>query len=202
MPVVEIATFTASPALLANHDLAKGALDITAKSEGFTAAYSGLQVEDQKTAYLVIAWESLEAHKKAQASANYAEVQALLRPALASPLVMHHVDFTIGDYAIAFGAPVTHMIHSKLPPNADLEALTARNRTFGLTLAKAPGIRMPPCAGPTMEDPTVYWTAVGWESMEAYQALAAADEYKDISAQIKASLAEWSHGHVKFQKAA
>lgn len=40
MPVVEIATFPASDALIADHDLALGSLEILKKAEGFLGYYT------------------------------------------------------------------------------------------------------------------------------------------------------------------
>ncbi|KAJ3542492.1 hypothetical protein NMY22_g3503 [Coprinellus aureogranulatus] len=174
MPVVEVATFQASDALLANPDLALGALAILKNAEGFLGAWTGYDVEDKKTAYLIVTWESVELHKKLHASPSYPELTEKLRPALGGPLNIIHVQFD-KDHTVAFNAPVTELLTNKLKEGKTKEDLDSVVAELAKHYESTEGIHQPPVHGPVLEEPGTFVSAIGWDSLEANQAVASAE---------------------------
>ncbi|KAJ3500153.1 hypothetical protein NMY22_g19356 [Coprinellus aureogranulatus] len=202
MPVVEIATFPASEAFIADPTLLNGPItNILAKADGFISAYVGLQVEDRKTAYLVVVWQSLEAHQKLIADPIYPELGAQLKPALAGAINIQHVEFA-GDATVAFNAPVTEVAIAKLKEGKAKEDFVAFIPTIVETSKAVPGIHGPGAYGEVIEEQRSFYLVLGWESVEAHKAVVSSGgPGKEVVAKFL-DLVDMTVVHVKFTKTA
>ncbi|EDR13795.1 uncharacterized protein LACBIDRAFT_292588 [Laccaria bicolor S238N-H82] len=200
MPVVEIASFVASEALLADHDLLKGALEHVSKVNGFISAYAGVQVEDKKTTYLAVVWETYEAHKALMDSPEYPALIEKLKPGLGGPLVMNHVPFN-EDVTNALSAPTTEVITSKLKdPQAKDPRLDESAAFFTKALSEAVGAHPPVVYGESKENPGTLIVLIGWDSVEAHLAARAKDpRFKEYAAKA-ADFTDATVVHVNFEK--
>lgn len=200
MPVVEFASFVASEALLANRDLLAGALDDVSKVNGCLRAYAGLQVEDKKTVYLAIVWETYEAHKTLMDSPEYPALIEKLKPGLGGPLVMNHIPFN-EDVTNALSAPTTEVITSKLKDGQAKDALLDESAsTFTKALNEAAGVHPPAAVGESKENPGTFIVLIGWDSVEAHLAAREQDPRFKEYAKKAAPLADATVVHVNFVK--
>ncbi|TEB39781.1 hypothetical protein FA13DRAFT_1723994 [Coprinellus micaceus] len=203
MPVVEIASIPASEAFLADLTLIDGPVaNIVGKAEGFISAYVGLQIEDQKTAYLIVLWESLEAHQKLIGDPIYPTLISQLAPAVAGALKLQHVEFT-GDVAIAFGAPVTEVAVSKLREGKSKEDVDTFMPVM-VEASKVPPVAHGPCAyGEVIEEPGTFYLVLGWDSPEAHRAVTGVEgPGKEVVKKFREIVDLESMVHVKFTKVA
>ncbi|KIK07939.1 hypothetical protein K443DRAFT_604541 [Laccaria amethystina LaAM-08-1] len=198
MPVVEFASFVASEALLANHDLLEGAVDDISKVDGFISAYAGLKVEDKKTAYLAVVWETYESHKTLMDSPEYPALIEKLKPALGGPLAMDHIPFN-EDVTNALNAPVTQVITSKLKDGQAKDGLLDAG-TFTKALNEAVGAHPPVAFGESKENPGTFIVLIGWDSVEAHVAARGQDPRFKEYAEKAAPLADATVVHVNFVK--
>ncbi|KIM43415.1 hypothetical protein M413DRAFT_444241 [Hebeloma cylindrosporum] len=167
MPIVEIVSFTASPAALADVSLGDASLKYTKNAEGALSVVRGFQVEDKTRGYTVITWESLDHHKKMTERDDYPAFVESLKPTLASPLQIQHVQFD-GDATAAFTAPVTEITIAKPKEGktrADIEAVIEEIKKNSHLVKGA----HPPLAwGKVQQEPEAYVLAIGWDSVEAH----------------------------------
>ncbi|KAJ3518868.1 hypothetical protein NMY22_g13466 [Coprinellus aureogranulatus] len=166
MPVVEIATFQASDALLADPDLDFAALSILQNAEGFLGAWTGYDVEDKKARYTVVTWETLEAHKNLHASPSFPELARTFRPAWEEPLTIIDVQFD-KDHTAAFDAPLTQLLIHKPTEGKTGDNMNALFAKLANGYASAEGIHRPLVHGPVLEAPGSFVSAIGWNNLEA-----------------------------------
>ncbi|KAJ3535223.1 hypothetical protein NMY22_g6581 [Coprinellus aureogranulatus] len=157
MPVVEIATFQASDALLADPDLDFAALSILQNADGFLGYYPSM---------LILSWETLEAHKNLHASPSFPELARTFRPAWEEPLTIIDVQFD-KEHTVAFDAPLTQLLIHKPTEGKtgdDMNALVAK---LANGYASTEGIHRPLVHGPVLEAPGSFVSAIGWNNLEA-----------------------------------
>ncbi|KAJ2929745.1 hypothetical protein H1R20_g7332, partial [Candolleomyces eurysporus] len=163
MPIVEIATVPASQAYIDNPDILKPTLDWIAKAPGFIKQWTGLRVEDGKTVYHIIEWETYEHHKNLPSLPNFQELIDLSKPCFASAPTIFHVPFEV-PADDAFDAPVTEFCFAK-PKNAEQKSevgdlMVSLTKTFNGCHGPAFGI--------TREDANHLCIVIGWDSVKAH----------------------------------
>ncbi|TCD64978.1 hypothetical protein EIP91_003391 [Steccherinum ochraceum] len=165
--VVEIASWPASAAYKTDRSIVKPALEQLAASKGALKIWTGIQEEDQSTAYLVIAWEKLADHEALiNDKAAYDELAGKLKPTLGGPLSLFHVAFKPVPIPLEhFNSPVTEFATQTLKEgktNADFEQfiwnpqVDPEGKIF--------------VAGKVVEKESEYIFTKGWESVEAHAA--------------------------------
>ncbi|KDR82943.1 hypothetical protein GALMADRAFT_134467 [Galerina marginata CBS 339.88] len=166
MPVVEIAWWPASDALLADPTVVGPALEYISKVDGCLGIYSGLAEEDKKTVYAFIVWETVEHHKTLMKHPEYPAILGLA-PSVGGELKLNHIEY-IQDFVPALTAPTTEILGISLregKTREDLEkALAAVNSKVEVANPKY----APVAWGPTVEDPQKFWLNIGWESAKAH----------------------------------
>ncbi|RXW24399.1 hypothetical protein EST38_g1419 [Candolleomyces aberdarensis] len=163
MPIVEIATIPASQAYIDNPDILKPTLDWIAKAPGFIKQWTGLRVEDGKTVYHIIEWETIEHHKNLPSLPNFQELVDLSKPCFASPPTIFHVPFEVPADG-AFDAPVTEFCFAK-PKNAE-----QKSEVGDLMVSLTKGFKgcHGPAFGVTKEDANYLCIVIGWDSVKAH----------------------------------
>lgn len=103
-----------------------------------------------------------------QSGPSYPELAEKLRPALGGPLTITHVEFD-KDHTVAFDAPVTEILATKLKDGKTKEDLDAAIAELGAYFnATAKGIRQPQAHGAVFENPGTFNTLIGWDSLEVW----------------------------------
>ncbi|KAF6747881.1 hypothetical protein DFP72DRAFT_587873 [Ephemerocybe angulata] len=174
MPVIEITSFEASEALLVNPSLFSMVLDIVSTAEGFISAYGGLQVEDKKTAYLSLTWESMECYKRAVANPRYPEMATKLSAAIVGnpdTLDYNFVEFR-KDHTPSFDAPVTELCTMQLREGRKAEELEAVLEPMHNVIAAArfSGFHPPPTYGDFVGKSGLFLVTSGWDSAKDHPA--------------------------------
>ena len=100
-----------------------------------------------------------------QSSPSYPELAEKLRPTLGGPLTITHVEFD-KDHTVAFDAPVTEILTSKLKEGKTKEDLDAAIAELAAHFASAEGIRQPQAHGAVLEAPGTFNTIIGWDTLE------------------------------------
>ncbi|GJE89055.1 hypothetical protein PsYK624_051450 [Phanerochaete sordida] len=114
-PVVEIVYIPSSEAYRKDPSLLNGLCEYTKNAKGCLGVYHGIQREDKKTLYLVVVWESVEAHYELiNDKVIYPQLQEVLKPCVEGGslhvLNMFHVPLSASP-ASALNAPVTSFVH-------------------------------------------------------------------------------------------
>ncbi|TFK40845.1 hypothetical protein BDQ12DRAFT_711448 [Crucibulum laeve] len=172
MPSVEFVVFPASDALLADESVIFPALDFISKVEGYIKTYWGLQLEDKKTLYWAIVWESYEHHKAFMQSSELHVLISHLKVALGGKPTIQNVVYS-DDATNAFTAPTTELVTFK-KKDGSTDELKAGLRYIADIVDKLEKTHPPTVFGPTIEDPSVFFAAAGWDSLEAHQEALAA----------------------------
>ncbi|KAJ2929764.1 hypothetical protein H1R20_g7331, partial [Candolleomyces eurysporus] len=163
MPIVEVATIPASQAYIDNPDILKPTLDWIAKAPGFIKQWTGLRVEDGKTVYHIIEWETYEHHKNLPSLPNFQELIDLSKPCFAGAPTIFHVPFGVPADG-AFDAPVTEFCFAK-PKNAEQKSEVVDLLT---SLATSLNGCYGPTFGITREDANTLCIVIGWDSVKAH----------------------------------
>ncbi|TFK40846.1 hypothetical protein BDQ12DRAFT_680137 [Crucibulum laeve] len=172
MPSVELAVIPASDAFLADESVIFPAFDFVSKVEGHIKTYWGLQLEDKKTLYWAIVWESYEHHKAFMQSTEHHVLVSHLKVAIGGKPNIQNVVFS-DDATNAFTAPTTELATFK-KKDGSVDELKTGLRYIGDIVDKLEKIYPPTVFGPTIEDPTTFLAAAGWDSLEAHQEAVAA----------------------------
>ncbi|KAI0713521.1 hypothetical protein C8Q76DRAFT_463749 [Earliella scabrosa] len=141
-------------------------------AEGLINIHFGLQHEDQKTAYLFAAWESLEAHQRVTADVEsftkfVAGVGTLFDPSQGPPQ-MFHVKVAHEPYT-AFSAPVLDfatftLLEPEKESRATLEGYMEEIVRTAPRTPEAVGTTW----GPVVEKPDTVALFIGWSGVEAH----------------------------------
>ncbi|KAG6899231.1 hypothetical protein C0993_012102 [Termitomyces sp. T159_Od127] len=166
MPTVEIVRFPGSDEFVADNLVFKDCLSKLVKSEGCIGVYYGIQIEDNRSGYLFVIWETYDHHMKFTKHESYPAAIASLARAQAGPMDVQHVDFD-EDAAIALGAPVTEVVTLEPKSAADKEA-----RSLSVTKLKEKMILQESChsftTGESREKKGTNFVLVGWDSVQAH----------------------------------
>ncbi|KAF5339017.1 hypothetical protein D9611_008813 [Ephemerocybe angulata] len=202
MPVVEVAAYLASEALLADPGLARRAEEILAKAEGYISSYNGLQIEDKKTNYLVVVWESLENHETLKTSALHADLVSSLKETLvAGPVTLDFTEFT-GEFSNSFDAPVTELCVLNLKEGKTEEQLAlqfgALNETF--TTGNFIGAHPPATFGELVGKRGTFLFTSGWDRVEDHYSAAGSEAAQAEAARLLELVDTVSLAHVSLTK--
>ncbi|KAG6829894.1 hypothetical protein H0H92_003027 [Tricholoma furcatifolium] len=166
MPTVEIVRFPGSDAFVDNPLIMKDCLSILVKSEGCISPYYGVQVEDDRTGYLFVIWETIDHHTKLMNAEVYPELKQSLGLACSGPLDMQHVDFD-GDAAAVFASPAMELVTMVPHSGVDLKEfhdLITDLRTNLLAASSCHFVTL----GESTENKGTWFLLVGWDSVEAH----------------------------------
>ncbi|KDR82944.1 hypothetical protein GALMADRAFT_238635 [Galerina marginata CBS 339.88] len=166
MPVVEIAWWPASDALLADPTIVAPALEYISKVDGCLGIYSGLVEEDKKTVYAFIVWETVEHHKTLMKHPEYPAVLGLA-PSVGGELKLNHVNY-IKDFVPALTAPTTEILGITLKEGKTKEDLENVLNKLAVRIDAANSKYAPVTWGPTVEDPKKFFLSIGWDSAKAH----------------------------------
>ncbi|KAF7796501.1 hypothetical protein EIP86_007679 [Pleurotus ostreatoroseus] len=203
MPAIEIVTFPSCEAYRKDPSISFPIFDIVeGHSKGWLGMYYGLQVEDGKTGYFTIVWETLEDHQNLINDPIYAKliehVKQCVEGGGLDGLEMIHVPFEpVAALATIYNGPFTSFAHVTPKPgktvddiNADLALLRDVKDVQGnLGLA----------SGKVIEKEDAFVFTSGWDQIENHAA--AAKGHPGISAFV-AKLnedAEWGAKHVSLK---
>ncbi|KIJ61733.1 hypothetical protein HYDPIDRAFT_115547 [Hydnomerulius pinastri MD-312] len=161
LPTTEIIIFDASEEFQSDPSIATAAFNIVLKAAGVQApAYYGLQIENPKTGYIFLNWDSLEHHQAIINDPSYPELLAALKPSIGGELKMNHVQFSAPT--VAFEKPVTEVLvlTLKAPENRATveEILTKISEVSEKMLV----------FGKTVEEENKYILVGGWPTVEAH----------------------------------
>ncbi|KAF8627398.1 hypothetical protein AX17_006213 [Amanita inopinata Kibby_2008] len=199
MPVVEVLRFPASEAFISNRaSTAKPLLDIASAAEGNIHTFYGLQIEDNKTGFVVIVWETYEHHKKLIDSPSYRQVREALGPLVAGEPQMLHVSFNT-DITAAFKAPTTEFAFLKAKAGSSKKDCEETIQQLLDLLAPSKGLYPPPAWGESREVSDLFVTTIGWENVDAHVQAANQEEVK-LSLGKGAGLFDATVTHVKLTR--
>jgi len=122
MPIIEIAEFAASEALLADPNIITPALDFLIKVDGCLGIYHGIAEEDKKTIFLIIVWETFEHHKALLDDPEFPGIIGLGPSIFPDEIKVTHVKF-IQDPFPALSAPTTEIVYTTLKEGKTQEDL-------------------------------------------------------------------------------
>ncbi|KAF7365131.1 hypothetical protein MVEN_00384400 [Mycena venus] len=197
MPAINIATFPVSDSF-SNPDIFKGPMDLLKAAEGYKGAFYGLQIEDKKTGYFVSVWESYELREKMAKDPSYAGVIEQLKPAVAGPFTRDHINTTT-DGLTALSAPVVEFVTATLKAGASAEKVSSLVEEFIKGLDGSAGSHAPAVWGQSVENKDKFLLIVGWDSLEAHQAVVKANAFSSTVSAIQ-ELADISIGHSNVKK--
>ncbi|RXW24426.1 hypothetical protein EST38_g1421 [Candolleomyces aberdarensis] len=150
-------------AYIDNPDILKPTLHWIAKAPGFIKQWTGLRVEDGKTVYHVIEWETYEHHKNLPSLPNFHELIDLSKPCFVGAPTIFHVPFDVSADD-AFDAPITEFCFAK-PKNAEQKSEVVdllNSLTKGLDKCYGPTL------GTTREDSNTISLVMGWDTVKAH----------------------------------
>ncbi|KAF8956993.1 hypothetical protein BDZ97DRAFT_137718 [Flammula alnicola] len=167
MTIVEIVSFTASEALLADPSLGDAAVEYLKMAEGCQKALRGFQVKDKTKAYLVVTWDSYNSYEKLQKRGDYPSFVESMKENLSGAPVVQHLDFDV-DSSNAFGAPVTELATITPKDGHSQEDLDVLLAEFREEASKTKSLTPPIAVGKIKQIPEAYLTALGWDGVEIH----------------------------------
>ncbi|PFH54109.1 hypothetical protein AMATHDRAFT_882 [Amanita thiersii Skay4041] len=198
MPVVEFLQFTASEKLISDRTIANPLLDILKGTEGQISTFYGIQVEDEKTGYLVVVWETYEHHKKLTESPSYKDLLDAFKPLYTGEFTIRHIPCEVDPHT-AFTAPTTEF--ALLRPNGvGKEACQETIGELFQLMVTCPGIHLPMSWGVSREDSEAYYMIFGWDNVEAHVNAIHEERLQPMVHKMKEIFQVISVGHVKLTK--
>ncbi|TFK74836.1 hypothetical protein BDN72DRAFT_955493 [Pluteus cervinus] len=200
---LELLTFQASPAYLKDRSIFNGIFKEVLSALGCKGLYFGQQLEDEKTGYLLIVWETYEHHKALIDSAGYGQIVAQLKTGIDEtapvPFELIHIPLDT-DPTAALEAEVTEV--AIFTPKADkVETVIPELRNLEQELNKVKGSRPPSTLNEVREKPGNWGFIVGWDSVEAHTSAVQVPAIKAIIDKVLGSKdATATMGHVALSK--
>jgi len=200
MPVYEVASWTASDALLKDKATLKPGFEFSIKVEGCLGGYYGLQEEDKKTAHIFVPWTKYEHHKNLMDDpVQYPIVMAKLKPAIGrGKFFMSHVEFN-EDATAALNAPVTEILGVTLKLGHTRQEFDNIMSTITSKASSDRGNYGPAVWGPTIENPNKFWVLIGWKSSKAHSEAMSQEKYQGILQSLR-DIADLKMVHASFWK--
>ncbi|KAK2465361.1 hypothetical protein APHAL10511_002715 [Amanita phalloides] len=179
MPVVEIHRFPASDAFIADQSIAKRLLDNLKGTKGQIERYYGLQIEDGKTGFLVLVWESYEHFVDLKNGSSYLtliEVFKALHIEGAQSQIHVHFD---GDTTPAFKAPTTEFVFAGAKEGV-ASTIEERKKAFYTITTKLRTVKgfHGAVAGEIRGESDTFGAVLGWDSVDAHVQAVATEELK------------------------
>ncbi|OJT12232.1 hypothetical protein TRAPUB_11220 [Trametes pubescens] len=207
-PTIEVVYRPGTEAFLANPkdtSLVKPGFDILSQQKGQLQKYFGLQHEDKTSAYVVVAWEDLEDHKRLM---NDAETYPRLGAAVSkffdvkAPQNMVHVRPTSDPFK-AFEAPVTEIAYFTPKAGTSKDAAEQLIDTLAKAMnaaGSADGV-VHAAWGPVVEKENVLALFIGWTTVDAhYKAITTNTTLAGLIGQLKDAF-DFELSHVEFSAA-
>ncbi|EMD34952.1 hypothetical protein CERSUDRAFT_85710 [Gelatoporia subvermispora B] len=167
--IIEVARIPSSEAYRKDPSIINPALEILAKAKGVQGVFTGIQVEDKTTLYLVVVWESLDAHKaaieNADASSKFREI--ITQAGSGAPLI-YRIPFKPNPIP-QLHAPITEfafftLLEGKQPE--DIRAILAPMVVGQVTI---PDGTHGASFGQTVEREDVFCFLIGWDTVEIHE---------------------------------
>ncbi|KAF5339015.1 hypothetical protein D9611_008811 [Ephemerocybe angulata] len=177
-PVVEFASFPASDAFLVDPSCIEPLCKALSKAKGFLSAFHGLQVEDKRTIYLVIEWESIDDHMKFASTPAFAKIQEDMKPCMTGPIEMVHVNF-IGDHTKPLSCPTTELVMGRPRPGKTPEDFISTIQGIFNALVGEKGFHPHATYGEVVEKPGTYYATIGWDKVEDHKKAVSAGKGKE-----------------------
>ncbi|KAF9450573.1 hypothetical protein P691DRAFT_665106 [Macrolepiota fuliginosa MF-IS2] len=125
----------------------------------------GFAIEDERTVYLSIGWETLQHNKVFARSPENANLRPSLRPFLSGPLAIQHIHPS-ADPTNAFSAPLTEFASFALKKGQSREELHVLLKKMCVIIDQASSPKHAPCAlGESLEYPGTFHLIVGWDTV-------------------------------------
>ncbi|KAG1869422.1 hypothetical protein DFJ58DRAFT_742499 [Suillus subalutaceus] len=161
IPTTEIIILDTSEEFRKDVSIISPAFDAVSKADGFQApVYTGIQIENPTTGYIILNWESMAHHQALMDSPSYGSVLEALKPAFGGPFKMYHVIFN--EHPIALQQPVTQVLLLTLKdPSHRAEVFDILSKISVLSKKML-------VFGPTLENENQIVLVGGWASVEAH----------------------------------
>ncbi|KAJ7848873.1 hypothetical protein B0H14DRAFT_2767090 [Mycena olivaceomarginata] len=198
MPLIQLATFSASEEFASSTDIFKEPVNLITGAEDYKGSFYGLQVEDKKTGYFISVWESSEHRQKLVKDASYAGITEKLKPAVAGQFETVHANVSC-DPNPALSAPVVAVGILTLKAGGSADKLRSLLEELGERADTVAGARPPCIRGQSIEDKSKFLVAIGWDSLEIHMQLIKGGSNSALFDQIRAE-ADFSMGHSHLKK--
>ncbi|KJA23213.1 hypothetical protein HYPSUDRAFT_40009 [Hypholoma sublateritium FD-334 SS-4] len=179
MPIHEIIMFNASEAFATDPaGTLKPAAEFFSKTGGCLGVWGGI-AEEEKTGYIVIAWETFEHHQAIMDAPGYPGTTGLAPVFAGETKKVYHVELTESpDEALSM--PTTEILSMSLKKNKTRADLAGALDILTARLTAEEGCSNTYAWGQTREDPnrTVY-LFLGWESTKRHFAIVGQRSYSD-----------------------
>ncbi|PPQ95303.1 hypothetical protein CVT25_001034 [Psilocybe cyanescens] len=163
MPIVEITSWEATNAYIADPSIFKPVVEGITKSDGCIGIHSGLVEEDRKRFHSFIVWETLEHHKALTSQPSFAEWLKIIQSVKVGESKTSHVDF-VKDFTPALTAPTTEILWMTLNEGKTKEDLYNILSTMATKIDAGNAKYAPVTWGPTLEDSNTFYLTIGWDS--------------------------------------
>ncbi|KJA17459.1 hypothetical protein HYPSUDRAFT_1017863 [Hypholoma sublateritium FD-334 SS-4] len=196
MPSVEVVSFTASPALLADIKLADGVLDYLKNVEGCISIVKGYTIEEPTKVCMLITWDSYESYESMTRREDYGSLRENMKLLLAAPPTIYHVDFDV-DISEAVAASFTEI--AVLTPKegyAVQEVTSVMKKMQGIT-AHYPGVMFGMPIGQIRDVSGSVLILAGWVSLEAPEETAKTSPFAELVADFL-QISDLTNNHVSF----
>ncbi|KAJ7302952.1 hypothetical protein DFH08DRAFT_722458 [Mycena albidolilacea] len=164
MPLIQLATFSASEEFASSQDIFKESVNLIKGAEGYKGSFYGLQVEDKKIGYFISVWESSE-HRQKLVKASYADITEKLKPAVGGQFETVHANVSCDPNA-ALSSPVVAVGILTLKAGGSADKLRSLLEELGERADTVTGARPPCIRGQSIEDKSKFLVAIGWDSLE------------------------------------
>jgi len=196
--VTELCAFAASDAYLSDPSLPHAAFDLIANVDGHISSYQGIQIEDKTTGYMVLAWETLEHHKKLMKHESYQTLLKATAQLYTGDFQMEHVPFN-KPIIEAMAAPVTEIISFTLKPGKLKDDLMPLLDKLFKVVDTLKGIHPPAVFGSSIEKEDRVVGLLGWDSVEAHKEAIKDEELRKVVSEV-VDIAELRGRHIPFTK--
>ncbi|KAF8177034.1 hypothetical protein BJ912DRAFT_986347 [Pholiota molesta] len=199
MPVYEIFVFPASDAFVADPAAAlKPAREFMSKVDGCLSVHGGA-AEEEKTGYLVVAWETYEHHLALMKREGYPDIIGLAPVFGEGDPKLYHVDF-IESPETALAQNATEILIMTLKEGKTKEDLAAAIAVLGAKITAEEGCSKPLAWGETREEPgKTFFSFLGWESSKRHVEVVGQNSYETPIQNMYAA-ADIKIVHVDFKK--
>ncbi|KAF2011751.1 hypothetical protein BU24DRAFT_426850 [Aaosphaeria arxii CBS 175.79] len=185
-------------------------LNTIATQPGCQSVLWGRQVEQPKTAELVIDWATLDDHKTFMASPTYKPFYENLSTLLDGPVKLYHVESPSSQsFSTPGSAPVTECISIYFEPSYSTAAYDASFAKFADVASKTADEAQGVVGGWSIEDhehekvegaAKLFAVFIGWPSVEAHMKYRQTEGFKECIPHLREGPKALQMHHVAFKK--
>ncbi|KAF9013222.1 hypothetical protein BDQ17DRAFT_585206 [Cyathus striatus] len=166
MTTIDIITFPSTEEFVADPlKTGEAAFRKIVQAAGCRGIYTGIQVEDTRTGYLIVAWETYEHCKIITEQTDYPPLTETLKPWFSDGIDVQHIDFG-ANVTAALEAPTTEFGVVKLKPGKRKEDLIPIIQAITTTLDNTQDVVKPAVWGLSREHLDTFILCVGWPSKQ------------------------------------